>query len=389
MKSRSTLLLFLCLFLAAAHAQIPSGYYNTATGKTGATLQVALYNIIKNHAAVTYTPGVWNAYYTTDVKANGKVWDMYSDVPGGTPPYEYTIGTSQCGTSYGEGSCYSREHAFPQSYFASAAPMVTDLHHLFPVDQYVNGTGHSNHPFGEVTTPTYTSLNGSKRGPCTSPGYTGTVFEPIDAYKGDFARAYFYMATRYQNLIASWQTNSTEGNVILNGTSFPAYETWFLNLLLSWDAADPVSQKEIDRNNAVYAIQANRNPFIDHPEYVAAVWVPNAGVLPEPTNYPTSFSSHNIQLQWTDATGTVVPDGYLVRMSTTSFAAIQSPVDGTSYPITAADHDVPFGVQYSWYKNLDINTTYFFKVFGYTGTGSSIDYKTDGSVPQVQLTTGQ
>ena len=103
MKSRSILLLFLFLFLAAAHAQIPAGYYNTATGKTGATLQVALYNIIKNHAAVTYTPGVWNAYYTTDVKANGKVWDMYSDVPGGTPPYEYTIGTSQCGTSYGEG----------------------------------------------------------------------------------------------------------------------------------------------------------------------------------------------------------------------------------------------------------------------------------------------
>ena len=78
------------------------------------------------------------------------------------------------------------------------------------ISQYVNGTGHNNHPFGVVATADYTSLNGSKRGMCTFPGYTGTAFEPIDEYKGDFARAYFYMATRYQNLIGGWENNIEE-----------------------------------------------------------------------------------------------------------------------------------------------------------------------------------
>ena len=400
MKSRSTLLLFLFLFLAAAHAQIPAGYYNTATGKTGEVLRAALRDITTNgHVKITYTSSsfdIWDAYAVTDVRSapiDTIVWDMYSDIPSGTPLYTFTIITDQCGNASGEGDCYSREHCMPNSWWGgldnASNPQYTDLHHLFPADQYVN-MKKSNNIVAQTSNPTWTSSNGSKLGPCTYPGYTGTVFEPINEYKGDFARAYFYLATRYMNSLSTWVTSypSYDSKYIINTTG-GNYKQWYIDMLLAWNNSDPVSQKEIDRNNAVYPIQHNRNPFIDHPEYVAAVWAPDAGILPEPTNYPTSFSSHNIQLQWTDATGTVVPDGYLVRMSTTSFAAIQSPVDGTSYPITASDHDVPFGVQYSWYKNLDTNTTYFFKVFGYTGTGSSIDYKTDGSVPQVQLTTGQ
>ena|GEM_PF-439084 len=388
----SLILLFLFLF-NSLFAQIPPGYYDGAIGKTGAVLQVALYNIVKNHTQVSYTPGVWNAFYTTDVKPNGKVWDMYSDIPGGTPPYEYTLGTSQCGTSYQEGDCYSREHSFPKSYFNSAAPMYTDLHHLFPVDQYVNGTGHNNYPYGTVSSPAYTSQNGSKRGPCSYPGYTGTAFEPLDEYKGDFARAYFYMATRYQDLIASWSANDPYADAILNGTSYPAFKNWFKNMLLEWNAADPVSAKEIARNNAVYAIQHNRNPYIDHPEYVTDVWTPG-GIKEEPTNHPTGFNAaagppsySAITLTWTDAIGAVLPDGYLIKGSTVSFTAITDPADGTAVSDAGLNKNIPYGTQTHTFTGLTVSTPYYFKIYSYTNSGTDINYKINGTIQTTTLTT--
>jgi hypothetical protein len=158
--------------------------------------------------------------------------------------------------------------------------MYTDLFHLVPTDGYVNNR-RSNFPFGEVSNPTYTSGNGSKLGSCSAPGYTGIVFEPINEYKGDFARNYFYMATRYENIISSWHSNESNAEAILQPNSFPVFETWFVNLLLKWSTNDPVSQKETARNNAVYAIQHNRNPFIDHPEYANMIWGTNAGITDE------------------------------------------------------------------------------------------------------------
>jgi endonuclease I len=388
-----TAAIFSCFFISA-YPQIPSGYYNTAIGKTGQTLQVALYNIIKNHNAVSYTPGVWNAFYTTDVKANGKVWDMYSDVPGGTPPFEFTLGSGQCSSGGGgtEGDCYSREHSFPTSWCGDVSPMNTDLNHIFPTDQYVNNM-HSNYPFAVVGTVDTVSLNGCKKGSCITPGYTGTVFEPIDEYKGDFARAYFYMATRYQNLIAGWSGNSQYADDVLDGTSYPAFETWYLNLLVSWHNADAVSAKEIDRNNAVYNIQLNRNPFIDHPEYVAAVWA-STGPKPEPSNHVTGFTASLgnppysvIQLTWTDATGSVLPDGYLIRGSTTGFGSISTPTDGVSVADGGLNKNAGFGIQTCTITGLSSNTTYYFKIFPYTNYGALIDYKTDGTVPSASTLT--
>lgn len=261
-----------CLLILStlyAFAEIPSGYYNTATG-TGATLKSQLCNIISNHTVKSYDY-LWTAFQTTDAKSNGKVWDMYSDNATATLPYEFTFGSNQCGTYSVEGDCYNREHSWPKSWFNDASPMYSDLFHLYPTDGKVNGM-RSNYPFGEVSSPTWTSENGSKLGPCSYSGYTGTVFEPIDAYKGDFARTYFYMATRYENEVAGWEKNDTNGDAVLNGTSFPVFETWFLNMLYAWHVADPVSAKETARNDAVYGIQGNRNPFIDHPEYVAQIW---------------------------------------------------------------------------------------------------------------------
>ena len=388
-----TAVIFSCFF-TSAFPQIPSGYYNTAIGKTGQTLQVALYNIIKNHNVVSYTPGVWNAFYTTDVKPNGKVWDMYSDVPGGTPPFEFTLGSSQCGSGGGgtEGDCYSREHSFPTSWFGDVSPMNTDLNHIFPTDQYVNNM-HSNYPFAVVGIIDTISLNGCKKGSCATPGYTGIVFEPIDEYKGDFARAYFYMATRYQNIIAGWSGNNQYVNAVLNGTSYPAFETWYLNLLISWHNADAVSAKEIARNNAVYNIQSNRNPYIDHPEYVADVWA-STGPKPEPSSHVTGFTASagnpsysSVQLTWTDATGSVFPDGYLVRGSTGGFNNIVTPTDGVSVADGGLNKNIGSGIQTCTITGLLPNTVYYFRIFPYTNYGTLIDYKTDGTIPSASLTT--
>lgn len=252
-------------------AQIPDGYYDNANGKTGAELKTALYNIIKNHTVISYD-GLWTAFQYTDKKSNGKVWDMYSDKPGQTPPYEYTFVSNQCGNYNSEGDCYNREHSFPKSWFNDATPMYSDLFHLYPTDGYVNSK-RSNYIYGEVSSVWWTSLNGSKLGTSTASGSNLTVFEPIDEYKGDFARTYFYMATRYENLIASWASYNTEAKAILDGTTYPAYKQWYVTLLLKWHQQDPVSQKEIDRNNVIYtSYQHNRNPFIDHPEYAQLIW---------------------------------------------------------------------------------------------------------------------
>ena len=104
-------------------AQIPAGYYSTADGKSGAELKTALYLIIKDHDDLTYKE-LWTAFETTDRKPNGKVWDMYSDNPGGTPPYEFTFGSDQCGSYTGENSCYNRSTSFQRAWFNDATPIL-------------------------------------------------------------------------------------------------------------------------------------------------------------------------------------------------------------------------------------------------------------------------
>ena len=382
---KKIILIFLVnLCLISVYSQIPAGYYNATTGLTGVALKQALHNIIKNHTVLSYTPGIWNAFYSTDDKPNVTVWDMYSDIPNGTangnPPYVYQFGSNQCGIQgvTAEGQCYSREHSWPKSWFGDIPPMNTDLFHIFPVDQYVNNK-HNNYPYGKVGTPSWTSLNGSNFGPSVTPGYTGNVFEPIDQYKGDFARAYFYMETRYYTEDTGWP-----GSPMAVGSQLLP---WAQDMMLQWAAMDTVSQKEIDRNNDIYAnYQHNRNPFIDHPEYATSIWGNSSGILSEPTNYPSGFSSHNLYLQWTDATGSNLPEGYLVRMSSVGFDAIPNPVDGVPVANSATEKNVLFSLQGVWFTNLIPATTYYFKMFAFSGTGNSINYKTD-AVPQTQQTT--
>jgi len=246
-----------------AIAQPPAGYYLEAEGKTGIELKAVLHDIIKNHTAVSYSE-LWTYFISTDASPDGKVWDMYSDKPGQTPPYVYTFISDQCGTYSKEGDCYNREHSFPNSWFGgNVMPMYTDLFHIYPTDGYVNNK-RANYPYGKVSSATWTSLNGSKLGTCGWPGYNGVVFEPIDAYKGDFARSILYMAVRYYTEDAGWP-----GSDMVTGAE---PKEWAVTLLLNWHNADPVSEKEINRNNTVYGIQGNRNPFIDNPAFAELIW---------------------------------------------------------------------------------------------------------------------
>lgn len=257
MNMKKTIALFIGLWLALFATAQPANYYNSANGLTGNQLKVALHNIIKGHTSISYSQ-LWNAFWSTDNKGNGVVWDMYSDIPNGTPPYIYYLGTDQCGNYSGEGDCYNREHSWPSSWFNDQTTPRTDLHHIFPTDGWVNNK-RGNYAFGEVRSASWTSRNGSKLGNCKTSGFTGTVFEPIDEYKGDFARAIMYMSVRYYTEDSGWGSSDM--------TTKSEIKPWAIQMLLRWNEQDPVSQKEINRNNAIYNdYQHNRNPFVDHPE---------------------------------------------------------------------------------------------------------------------------
>jgi endonuclease I len=244
---------------------VPAGYYDGAIGLRGSALLIALHHIIKGHTALSYSFTA-TAFHHTDKRPDGKVWDVYSDIPGGTPPYEFDFGPLASGGS--ESIAYNREHSFPQSWFGgSNLPMYSDLWIIYPTDSKVNNE-RGNWPYGQVGTATWTSLNGSKLGNCVSPGsYSGTCFEPIDGYKGDLARSQFYVATRYFGEDASWPGGAA--------TSKSQLLPWAADQYLQWSIADAVSWKERARNAAIYEYQHNRNPFVDHPEFVSAIYDSN------------------------------------------------------------------------------------------------------------------
>ena len=253
-------------------AQGPNGsgeYYKSADGKKGAALKTALCGIIYNRtergSADDVYKMLWNDFKTTDVRSDGKVWDMYSNIT------NFTFGTDQdSGNHSYEGKAYNREHSFPKSWFGGKVmPMYADLFHLYPTDGKVN-ENRGDLPFGETNGSNKNSANDfSKIGVCTYPGYTGTVFEPNDIYKGDFARTYFYMVTCYEEKLPDW-VNKGNANITINSSGLV---TWQLEMLMKWSKNDPVSaDKETPRNNAVYSIQGNRNPFIDYPGLEEYIW---------------------------------------------------------------------------------------------------------------------
>ena len=189
----------------------------------------------------------------------------------------YPYNSSQDGSSATTcGTGWNKEHTVPQSWFNESSPMKSDAHHVFPTDIRMNSC-RSNYPYGENNASKYCSSYGyGHLGTSTFSGYTGQVFDPGskedcggNCYRGDLARVYFYMATRYRT------TNFTNGT---GGTSFTYTNgvadltDYMKNLMLKWHREDPVSEKELKRNNAIYAHQHNRNPFVDYPCLVEYIW---------------------------------------------------------------------------------------------------------------------
>ena len=276
---------YLLLMLAAlvtlpSVAAVPSGYYDNAKNKSDQALMTALHTIIKGHTKRSYSQ-LWTDFRTTDCNGN-IIIDRYSDT-------QFTYNTDKCGSNgYSQvGDCYNREHSIPNSWWggSDSDTAYTDLHHMFPVDGWVNNE-RGNHPFGNCANGTPKGTG--KLGTCTFSGYSGTVFEVADEYKGDFARVYFYFATRYMMRMSSY----TSGTSVFNSSTYLGMDTWAINQLLEWHRNDPVSTLEITRNDNVYSIQHNRNPYVDNPELVEYIWGNMKGQVwnPSGTTTPTLTS---------------------------------------------------------------------------------------------------
>ncbi len=239
----------------ASDRQIPSGYYNGLDGKSGAELKTAACNIIYNHTEVSSYNALPQYFQRTDVYPDTRRWwDMYADEPFYIPSFKGL----------------NREHSFPKSWWGGSTeiPAYVDLNHLYPAEAAAN-QAKSNYPLGIVDRSTHASFdNGISTVGYPVSGQGGGakfVFEPDDEYKGDFARTYFYMVTCYQNL--TWKYT-----YMVSNNSYPTLNNWSQELLMKWHREDPVSQKEIDRNEVIYSIQANRNPFIDFPALAEYLW---------------------------------------------------------------------------------------------------------------------
>lgn len=342
----------LTLITISALAQVPPGYYNNATG-TGAALKTQLKAIITNGHQDHGYGGLWTGYQTTDrdyyYENDGTILDIYSERPTAADPYNFTYSTNQCGSYGNEGDCYNREHIVPQSLFNEASPMKNDIHFIRATDGKVNGM-RSNYPFGKVGTASFTSLNGSKLGNSVSAGYGGTVFEPIDEFKGDVARMIFYFVTRYETQLSGFSSGD-----MLGGSAYPGLQTWELNQLLAWHNLDPVSPAEIGRNNASYNYQGNRNPYIDNPNYVNLVWGTPTTDTQAPTA-PTNLVANNptassVALSWTASTDNVGVTGYDVYANN----VLKATVTGTSTTV----------------QGLASSTTYNFHVIAKDAAGNS------------------
>lgn len=271
---KTLILTALSLISYLGFAQIPSGYYNGTQNLTGQALKDKLNDIISDHTELSYN-AVKTALKNTDEDPNNpnNVILLYK-------------GTSQSKNSFGGGANdWNREHVWAKSHgnFGNNKPAGTDLHHLRPTDASVNSSrGNKEFDFG-----------GTPHSEATQCKSDGDSWEPRNAVKGDIARMLFYMATRYEGEAGEIDLELNES---VNNGSAPFHGKF--STLLQWHLSDPVDNFEKNRNNEIYAYQNNRNPFIDHPEFVNKIWSTQESVnfLDVKTNSPIVY--HLDFVQW-------------------------------------------------------------------------------------------
>ena len=257
----SVMLLVVGILTPHLWASVPAGYYYEARNKTKAELKSSLSALATPVKVLKYGSGVgatWQGFYYTDRNPDNSVNDMYSN-------------TNRFFDGYKSIPEMHIEHSLPKSWWGGAENRAFhDLFHLYPSDGSTNSSK-SNHPLGMVLPENATFDNGVSRiGTSTfTTAYTGKAFEPADEFKGDFARSYLYIATIYEHYAPLWTSPMMQRN------TYPVWTPWARELLLRWHAADPVSVKERLRQEAIYAVQGNRNPFIDYPDLVSYIWGPD------------------------------------------------------------------------------------------------------------------
>ncbi len=384
------LTLFGALLISSSAWAISDTYatsYKDLDGKSGENLFNAINAVCSSHTAVSYA-ALWTIFYQTDAKSDGNLWDMYSNCT-------WASTNSQCGSQSKVCDCYNREHSLPKSWWGgSENACYTDLFHLVPTDGRVNNQ-RSNYAFGETSVGVVCDNDANALGRLgksdspitvakstiagTSATCSATVFEPADEYKGDFARNYFGMRVSYPNINFA---QADGGTIHFSNTTAAASATnygltdYSVILLLKWHRQDPVSQKEIDRNNAIETAQGNRNPFIDYPCLAEYLWGNKAG-----ETFSTASCCGSFEANFSVGSDGCTACATSVDPSTPTITVSRTSVDCGSV-VVGNTTTATFTVSGS---NLTADIT-----LAETGTGFSIDTTTlaptDGTVASTTIT---
>ncbi|WP_114820087.1 endonuclease [Chryseobacterium sp. KLBC 52] len=395
------ILLPIILISSYISAQAPAGYYDGTAGLTGYALKSKLHDIISEKMVnwhyddlkMLYAQTDLDRYYDHDASNTQYLLDIYSEIPSGPDSYEYTADQLVAGVGM-EGQGYNREHMMPQSTFSTSSsisdyPMYSDLNFIIPVDGWINQR-RSNYPYGiGNNTNHYIFSNTSRISNAAIPNYpyTGRVYEPINEFKGDIARSLLYFAVRYEGKLGSFNTAyTTSANLTpatdqcpLDGTEERAVDLAYIAMLKQWSAADPVSQREIDRNNTIYTIQKNRNPFIDHPEWIDLIWSEtpdNIAPAAPGSLVSTQQSAYFVNLNWTASPDTDIL-GYRIYMNGSA-----TPVATTKGTSISIDHLSP-STPYSFTVKA-FDKAYLESPFSNTVTTSTI--ASDSYAPDLMIT---
>ncbi|MEP7166170.1 MAG: endonuclease [Ferruginibacter sp.] len=372
---------------------IPTGYYDAATGLSCQDLKTALSNII----ATGQVQLVYGQLDDTQMPIvdtirsdNGTgpiVWDIYSNNNGGPEPFTFNMAQSAAGGFCGattpsvEGVCWNKEHTFPRSWFRLGSggpyqqPTDADLFIVRPADSKINSRRASS-PYSTVTSPSYQfptpgmyagypmppNMVLDKIGPSSAANITIPVaFEPNNYIKGDIARAYFYIMTRYENELSTWLSFNSGGGIekVIDAANpvYPSLNIPYLQMLYNWHINDPVDAKEINRNNLVYSQQNNRNPYIDFPQYVNLVWQ-CTGVIPVTIiDFAAVKNTESVLLKWYATYETKFRQFNIERsINGTSFNKIGEVAGRNLANYTFSDYSLPNGsIVYYRLKMIDID----------------------------------